>query len=133
MATDAQTLLDETKCYQCNAPDLYALMLIKTGLLRQILLAQDPMADTSPQTLMNAGRCYECYAPNVYALMLMQTALLAQIVGGGSGTGGAGLVGVVDPEGVVVASPGTSYYNTVLFKFWYKTSGVGNTGWTQVV
>ncbi len=52
---------------------------------------------------------------------------------GGGGTGGAGSVGVVDPEGVVTATPGTSYYNTANFTFWFKTSGSGSTGWQQVV
>lgn len=133
MAVDAQTLLTEAQCYECFASNGYMLNLMKLSLLRQILLAQNPMADTTPQALLAAANCYTCYAGNDYALKLMELALLAQIVGGGSGTGGAGLVGVVDPEGVVVASPGTSYYNTVLFKFWYKLSGVGNTGWFQVV
>lgn len=51
----------------------------------------------------------------------------------GGGTGGAGIVGVVDPEGVVTAPPGTPYANTLLKSFWYKESGNGNTGWLQYV
>lgn len=50
--------------------------------------------------------------------------------GGGSGTGQSGIVGVVDPEGVVTATPGTVYLNTALQTFWVKQSGSGNTGWT---
>jgi hypothetical protein len=49
--------------------------------------------------------------------------------GGGSGTGQSGIVGVVDPEGVVTATPGTTYLNTALETFWVKHSGNGNTGW----
>lgn len=52
------------------------------------------------------------------------------VAGGGSG---GGLVGVVDPEGVVTAATGTSYVNTVLKKLWYKESGSGNTGWVQYI
>lgn len=53
--------------------------------------------------------------------------------GGGGGTGGAGLVGVVDPEGVVSATPGTTYVNTDNGTLWVKQSGSGNTGWQQYV
>lgn len=53
--------------------------------------------------------------------------------GGGTGTGGFGMVGVVDPEGVVTATPGTPYVNTLLKSFWFKESGNGNTGWLQYV
>lgn len=49
--------------------------------------------------------------------------------GGGSGTGQAGITGVVDPEGVVAATPGTVYLNTATQQLWVKHSGVGNTGW----
>ncbi len=133
MATDAQTLLTEAQCFECFAANGYMLNLMKLSLLRQILLVQNPMADTTPQALLAAAKCYECYAGNDYALKLMELALLGQIVGGGSGTGGAGIVGAVDPNGVVVASPGTSYYNSVGLSFWYKLTGVGNTGWVQVV
>ncbi len=133
MATDAQSLLTQAQCFECNNANEYSLLLMKLSLLQQIVLAQNPMADTSPQTLLANASCFQCYAANPYMLQLMELALLSQIVGGGSGTGGAGLVGAVDPEGVVVATPGTSYYNTVLFKFWYKLSGNGNTGWFQVV
>lgn len=64
--------------------------------------------------------------------------LLKRISGGvdnitSGGGGGSGLVGVVDPEGVVTADVGTPYSNTMLKTFWYKESGSGNTGWTQYV
>lgn len=52
--------------------------------------------------------------------------------GGGSGTGESGIVGVVDPEGVVTATPGTTYYNSADATFWVKHTGSGNTGWQQI-
>lgn len=62
--------------------------------------------------------------------------VIAQLLcngGGGGGGGGGGETGVVDPEGVVTASPGTTYYNSANQTFWVKASGVGNTGWVQIV
>ena len=53
--------------------------------------------------------------------------------GGGSGTGGAGIVGVGSPEGVVTATPGTSYFDTSTNSYWYKRTGSGNTGWFEIV
>lgn len=53
--------------------------------------------------------------------------------GGGSGTGQAGIVGVVDPEGVVTANPGTTYTNTANQTLWIKESGNGTTGWQQFI
>ena len=53
--------------------------------------------------------------------------------GGGSGTGGAGIVGVGSPEGIVTATPGTSYFDTSTNSFWYKRTGSGNTGWFQEI
>lgn len=52
----------------------------------------------------------------------------------GSGSGGGGSTGVVDPEGVVTGSPGNLYFNTVNTTFWVKTSGTATTtGWTQLI
>lgn len=53
--------------------------------------------------------------------------------GGGTGTGQSGMVGVVDPEGVATATPGTSYLNTATNQFWIKHSGSGNTGWNPAL
>lgn len=53
--------------------------------------------------------------------------------GGGSGTGGSGFTGVGSPEGVVTATPGTSYLDTAGDSLWYKESGSGNTGWIQLI
>lgn len=63
--------------------------------------------------------------------------LLKRIAGGvenisAGGTGGGGLVGIVPPEGVVTADPGTMYEDRNFRTFWYKETGAGNTGWTQL-
>lgn len=89
MATDAATLLAVSKCYQCYGSNEYALQLMKLSLLRQILLASDPMADTTPQTLLAASKCYQCYASSPYMLSLIELGLLKLIVDNG-GTGGGG-------------------------------------------
>jgi len=49
------------------------------------------------------------------------------------GGGGAGAIGAGSPEGVTAASPGTTYYNTTDGSFWVKETGVGNTGWVQLI
>jgi hypothetical protein len=89
MATDPQTLIDASKCYECYGASNYNLELIELGLLRQILLASNPVADTTPQTLLAAAKCYACYATSNYSLGLLRLALLVQIVNAG-GTGGGG-------------------------------------------
>jgi len=56
------------------------------------------------------------------------------LVAGGSGGGGAFvLTGAGNPEGVVVAPPGTFYLNTsgVLAPLSIKRTGVGNVGWDR--
>ncbi len=85
-----------------------------------------------PNTLYQEANCLGCNSNASMAEMLM-LALLQRMVGGGGGTGGAGLVGTGSPEGVVTATPGTSFYDTTGFAYYYKTSGSGNTGWQQVV
>lgn len=51
---------------------------------------------------------------------------------GGEGSGSA-TPGVVNPEGSVTANPGQTYYNTDNSTFWVKSSGTGNTGWTELL
>lgn len=41
--------------------------------------------------------------------------------------------GVGSPEGVVTGDVGRTYLRTSDNSFWVKTSGTGNTGWTQKV
>ena len=49
------------------------------------------------------------------------------------GTGSTGMVGAFDPEGSLAASPGTTYFNTVLKTFWVKETGTGVLGWLQLL
>lgn len=47
---------------------------------------------------------------------------------------GSGLIGNSDPEGVVTADPGTTYYARTSQTFWVKETGTGtNTGWTELI
>lgn len=80
MATDAQTLLAEAKCFECYAANPYMLSLIELALLRQMLLATNASATVDPQGLLALAKCYECYGPNQYTLNLMKLALLQQLV-----------------------------------------------------
>jgi len=111
MATDANSLLEASKCYEnCTAPGQW--QLLKLGLLQQILLASNPMADTSVNALLEDAKCYACLSPGIW--MLLELALLQQIVNnGGGGGGGVGsvLCGTVDPT---TAPTGTCaiYYRT---------------------
>lgn len=52
---------------------------------------------------------------------------------GGSGTGGAGLVGTGSPEGVVTAEPGTIFWDTTGQSLWLKQSGSGSVNWVQLI
>ncbi len=69
---------------------------------------------------------------------LMLLVIIAQLTcelaaASGGGTGGAGSVGSGSPEGVVTATEGTVYYDLVQPALWIKTSGSGNTGWTNTM
>ena len=130
MATDANTLLSDTKCYECLSPGLW--QLLKLGLLKQILLTSDPMADTSTNALLEAAKCYECLSPGMW--QLIELGLLQQIaVNGSGGGGGAGVVGTGSPEGVVTAMAGKTYLDTSSNSFWVKGSGSGDTGWVALI
>ncbi len=103
MATDVNTLLSETRCYECLLPGMS--QLLKLGLLKQILLANNPMADTSINALLEAAKCYECLPPGMQ--QLIELALLQQIAANGGGGGGGGTIQVyqgafADPNGNLV-------------------------------
>jgi len=85
MATDAPTLLASSNCYN-NFSAQFGLL--KLGLLQQIVLALNPMADTTPQTLLSSSNCYNCYGPGTWPLL--ELALLQLIVQNGGGGGGGG-------------------------------------------
>jgi hypothetical protein len=57
--------------------------------------------------------------------------LLCNVSAGG--VAGIGLAGAGSPEGVVTASPGTTYLNTADESFWVKKTGTGNTGWIELI
>ena len=56
--------------------------------------------------------------------------LLCSLSNGGTG----GQSGSGSPEGVVTATPGTTYLDTnAPYDFWVKATGTGNTGWVMKV
>jgi len=99
MATDTATLLADTVCYECGPPGQW--QLLKLGLLKQILLATNPVADTSANALLEAAKCYVCMPPGIW--QLLELGLLKQIADGG-GVGG----GVSCGAGAPVAAPAST-------------------------
>lgn len=89
--TTAPTLLAAAKCFECYGGNEYSLLLMKLSLLRQLVLAINPMADTTPQTLLAQAKCFQCYATSPYMLLLMELALMQSLVTGGGVGGGGGL------------------------------------------
>jgi len=89
------------------------------------------MAECSVETL-NTQACennfYGIDETQFWALLLQLACNLA------GGAGGGGLAGVGDPEGVVTASPGTTYLDTSDNSFWVKRTGVAtDTGWFELI
>lgn len=122
MATDPQSLLTAATCYDCYLPQAW---LLKLGLLKQILLNQNAMADTTPQGLITAAQCYDC--PPLYALY--ELGLLQQIVANGSaGGGGGGATIFTAGAGVAPAAAPTSTGQIALNKstndLWVSPDGV---------
>jgi hypothetical protein len=60
VATDAQTLLTEGRCYSCFG--LSEAQTMKLALLRQIALTHNPAADVSAQGLILAAQCFSCFS-----------------------------------------------------------------------
>lgn len=60
--------------------------------------------------------------------MILQR-ILGAITDGGGSSGTGGLSGTGSPEGVVTASPGTTYWDTVAETLWVKNTGTGSSGW----
>lgn len=89
MPTEAQTLLEFARCYECYGALSLAQML-KLGIMAQIVLDADPMADVSPQNLFDLGSCYNCYGDGLSAADIMELALLSMIAANGTGGGGGG-------------------------------------------
>lgn len=130
MAATAQSLFTETECLGCVWPQDNAQRL-RIGLLLTIL--SDLGVTMTPQELLDEATCYICL-DGVSQADGIELALLNQIqeniAGGG---GGGGEAGVGSPEGVVTANPGTTYVDTSTGNFWVKQTGVGNTGWLQLI
>ncbi len=72
---------------------------------------------------------------NVAFFTNTQRILLAKILNAiaGGGGGGGGLSGSGSPQGAQVASPGQTYWDTAGQSLWVKNTGVGNTGWVQLI
>lgn len=56
-----------------------------------------------------------------------------QTLAGNEASSSTPLYGSGSPEGVKIARPGTTYWDTVGQSDWRKNTGIGNTGWVQVV
>ena len=78
MATDPQSLLDQSNCFNNFSAQTW---LLRLSLLRQIALNGNPSADVSPQGLLNAAQCYNCYGPGTWPLFKL--GLLMLILNGG--------------------------------------------------
>jgi hypothetical protein len=129
-ATEVQTLIDSVPCDLCNAPPGLAMYLVAAALID--LANGDPVPDTT-QELITEANCLLCLvSPGLLPYVMIQ-AIRGISAGGGGGTGGAGVVGTGSPEGVVTAPPGTIFFDSAGDSLWIKESGVGNTGWTQLL
>lgn len=75
MATDANTLYEESKCYLCAG--VTQAEALKLALEARWLLALDPTADTSVDGLTNYGKCYACLGLSLFDLL--EISMLDQI------------------------------------------------------
>lgn len=90
------------------------------------------MAECNPSTLLQSAQQFAGLGSGQLQAIIAQ--LLCDIaVDGAGGGGGGGLAGAGSPEGVVSASPGTTYLDTTTDGFWVKKTGTGNTGWIQLI
>lgn len=119
-------LADLAKCFTCLAPNVVQGIRIK--LLCSFINGDAVNCDVD--TLVEEAKCYACLSP--VQREAIETYLVCQIAGGSAG--GLGLTGVVDPNNVVLGSPGFTYTNTVTHTFWIKETGFGTTtGWVQYI
>lgn len=67
--------------------------------------------------------------------VITEKILIKLNAGGGTGGGGSGsgLSGVGSPQGVVTASPGTTYLQTDTGSFWAKQTGTDANGWIELI
>ena len=76
---------------------------------------------------MSQARCHQCGCP---------TPEVVEIPGvpGTNGTNFANVLpGAGSPEGVVIATPGTTYLNITDASFWIKATGLGSNGWICLI
>lgn len=79
---------------------------------------------------MSRAICNPCCCPSVEVVEIPGAP-------GADGATGSNLSAIppgdVDPEGVIVASPGQTYWNKTAKRFWEKLTGVGSTGWELIL
>lgn len=75
---DANQLAADSKCYECYGPNDYTLRLMELALLRRILLAIDPAAETDPQKLLDEAVCFNCFGSSSIE-QLMELVMLQKI------------------------------------------------------
>jgi hypothetical protein len=129
MATDANSLLADVNCYQCAPPGQW--QLLKLALLRQILLALDPVANTDVNSLLATVNCYQCLTPGLW--QLLELALLKSIADAG-GLGGGGSGGVLCSTADPTDDPGVTcalHYRTDTGELWSWNDGAGT--WDQLL
>lgn len=128
MATraEAQALIDGSTCDQCYLPGGLAWY----GVLAALIDIGNGVTVPTAQELATESGCLECVIPPG----LLPYAILAALRDSGIGGGGGGLSGVGSPEGAVLGSPGTTYYEPATGQFWVKGTGTGTTtGWVLLV
>jgi hypothetical protein len=131
MATPAEIIAD-SECSVCLGISLFESMQIT--LLKQILTGA---GTTMTQDEINAeSGCFTCFGMTLGQanVLVLLNAISDAFGGGGGGGGGLNVApGVVNPEGVVTANAGATYWNSANQTFWEKQSGSGNTGWVQLI
>lgn len=86
---DVSTLWADANCFVSCAANKFSIDVIKTVLLKQILLLLNPNAVVDASSLLSQGSCFICAAGNSFSLEAIQAVLLQQIQANG-GTGGGG-------------------------------------------
>lgn len=72
----AQELLDQARCF--GVLNQHQMNLVTLGLLRQILLDNNPMANVDVQALLDAAKCFERLNP--FQMAMVRTQLLCEIL-----------------------------------------------------
>lgn len=127
MAVDTDTLVNDARCIDsCIPQGMQMAVLIK-------IFASIANMSTETDSLISGAVCINQCIPQGMQLAVLVSLANQILETGGGGGGGSGLAGTIDPEGAVTASPGTTYLNRTNESFWVKSTGVGNTGWLQLI